>query len=183
MFRDHCFSFLLIGDRYIMGYTTDFSGEIDIAPALNSEEIEFLNKFANTRRMNRKKGPYFVDGSGDYGQGNDSDIISHNTPADGQPGLWCQWLPSEKGDFLEWDQNEKFYNAAEWMLYLIDHFLGVFAISRKELPFFNDHVLNGTISAQGEDSEDQWLLHVENNVVSVEQMQSLPSGEKTIISL
>lgn len=153
-----------------MGYTTDFDGQIDIVPALNQEEINFLDKFADTRRMNRKKGPYFVDGSGDFGQGNDSDIISHNTPADGQPGLWCQWVPSEKGDFLEWDHNEKFYCAAEWMAYLITHFFGENPIAKNDLSFLQGHVLNGTISAQGEESDDNWLLHVENNIVTVERM-------------
>ena len=38
-----------------MGNTTEFSGQINIEPPLNEQEIEFLNKFANTRRMHRKQ--------------------------------------------------------------------------------------------------------------------------------
>lgn len=66
-----------------MGYTTEFQGQIKIEPPLNAAEIEYLQKFASTRRMDRTTGPYFVDGSGFKGQGHDADIRDHNTPPDG----------------------------------------------------------------------------------------------------
>ena len=71
-----------------MGYTTDFTGSIAISPPLNAEEIAYLHKFNETRRMDRKNGPYFVDGTGDYGQGRDPDIRDYNKAPAGQPGLW-----------------------------------------------------------------------------------------------
>lgn len=46
-----------------MGYTTTFEGSVSVVPPLNDQEIEFLNKFAETRRMRRNSGPYFVDGT------------------------------------------------------------------------------------------------------------------------
>jgi hypothetical protein len=147
----------------MMGYTTEFWGEVMIDPPLNEAEAEYLRKFANTRRMYRKKGPYFVDGSGDFGQGHDPDIIDFNNPDPSQPGLWCQWVPTPSRDALEWDGGEKFYDSVEWMQYIINHFLkpGAFA-SRSGDPQFTeftfDHTLNGVIDAQGEDPEDRWKL-------------------------
>lgn len=149
-----------------MGYTTEFSGQVDITPPLNEQEIEFLNKFSGTRRMDRKNGPYFVDGSEDFGQGHNGDIREYNRPPAGQPGLWCQWVPNEDGTALEWDGGEKFYDATEWMTYLIEHFLKPDAVAKSVLPFLQGHTLNGEIDAEGEDSGDIWKLVVKKNKVS-----------------
>jgi len=106
-----------------MGYTTDFSGYISIVPPLNAEELQFIKKFSHTRRMKREWGPYFVDGSGEFGQGEDDDIIDYNSPPEGQPSLWCQWT-SYDGNEIVWDGGEKFYASVEWMEYIIEHFWG-----------------------------------------------------------
>lgn len=158
-----------------MGYTTDFYGEIEVDPPLNEHEVSYLKDFANTRRMKRHNGPLYVKGSGFKGQGSDADITDYNTPPAGQPGLWCQWVPSENGKAIAWDFGEKFYRAAEWMAFIVD------LLSRKRTPeellemvkqderfahFSFDHVLNGQIEAQGEDPDDKWRLYVENNEVS-----------------
>lgn len=154
-----------------MGYTTEFEGIIRIEPRLNAEEIAYLKKFNKTRRMARQKGPYFVDGTGQFGQGSDSDILDHNQPPGGQPGLWCQWTPTEDGTGIEWDGGEKFYNAEEWMAYIIDHFLKPDAVAKTVLPFLQaNHVLNGEIDAQGEEDDDKWRLIVRNNTVTTTQM-------------
>ena len=157
-----------------MGYTTDFHGTVSIDPPLNEHEVEFLRDFAQTRRMTRAAGPYYVGGDDDRNSG---DIYDFNRPPDGQPGLWCQWVPDLTGQFLEWDGGEKFYHAAEWMKYLIDHFIKPGAEAQeliKGLPdkvqvqfayFTFDHVVNGTIEAQGEDADDRWALIVKDNVV------------------
>ncbi len=149
-----------------MGYTTEFEGKIAVEPPLSAEEIAYLKLFANTRRMDRTLGPYFVEGSGFHGQGDDSDILNSNKPPEGQPGLWCQWEPSEDGTAIEWDGSEKFYNSEQWMKYLIDHFLKPNCLAKSELPFLQaNHVLNGVIGAQGEEDDDVWRLVVEDNRV------------------
>lgn len=148
-----------------MGYSTEFHGQIEINPPLNQKEIEYLNKFSETRRMLREKGPYFVDGTGDFGQGQDKDILEYNRPPEGQPGLWCQWVATSDGKYIEWNGAEKFYYAAEWMEYIIDHFIGDNPIARKELTFLQGHKCNGRILAQGEDITDRWELIVEQNKV------------------
>jgi hypothetical protein len=59
-----------------MGYTTEFDGSVSISPPLNAHEIAYVRKFAASRRMDRARGPYFVDGSGPFGQGHDDDIAT-----------------------------------------------------------------------------------------------------------
>ena len=71
-------------EQNIMGYTTDFSGRVEITPPLNQAEIDFLKKFNNTRRMDRHNGPYFVDATGVAGQDDMPDVIDHNRPPQGQ---------------------------------------------------------------------------------------------------
>ena len=77
-----------------MGYDTHFDGQIDIVPPLNLKEHNELKKFSETRHEEE----------------------------DGTPGYWCQWVPTDDGDALVWDEDEKFYNAEEWMKYIIDNF-------------------------------------------------------------
>ena len=157
-----------------MGYTTYFDGAVEIAPALNEAERDYLRAFSETRRMNRERGPYFVGGSGFHGQGHDPDVTNLNQPPAGQPGLWCHWVPDEDGGLLLWDESEKFYEAEHWMAYHIDHFLRPGAeAGRTGDPQFEqfsfDHILNGEIEAQGEDPDDKWLLRVTDNAVTVRQ--------------
>ncbi len=166
-----------------MGYTTDFDGSVSVTPPLNLHEVVYLRKFAETRRMLRDHGPYFVDGSGFCGQGDDPDIRDHNAPPSGQPSLWCNWHPTEDGTAIEWDGSEKFYDSEEWMAYLIDTFLKPGAALQEEMTdkvpgrdyleafahFTFDHVVSGTIEAQGEDADDRWRLVVTENVVTTQR--------------
>ena len=168
-----------------MGYTTEFEGKITVEPPLSAEEIAYLKLFATTRRMDRTRGPYFVEGTGSYGQDHDSDILNYNVSPKGQPGLWCQWEPSEDGTAIEWDGGEKFYDSEQWMKYLIDHFLKPNCLAKSELPFLQaNHVLNGVINAQGEENDDVWRLVVEDNRVfredAVITRQYSPGARKEI---
>jgi len=161
-----------------MGYTTEFSGYIEVDPPLNDGEIAYINKFAESRRMNRRNGPYYL-GTGDYGQDHEDDIIDYNSPPAGQPGLWCQWVASEDGTRIEWDYGEKFYNAAEWMQYIIDHFLGHEPQAKAEgFDFLEGHTLNGTIEAAGEEYGDFWKIVVKDNKVGVVQAHIVYDDEK-----
>lgn len=157
-----------------MGYTTEFFGSVEIKPPLNEAERSYLHRFAATRRMDRERGPYYVEGGGYRGQDHDPDVRDPNKPPPGQPGLWCQWVPNEDGTAIEWDGGEKFYEAEQWMVFLIEHFLKpgarVADASDSQFEGFSfDHILNGEIGAQGEEYDDRWLLRVEQNRVSVLQ--------------
>jgi hypothetical protein len=153
-----------------MGYTTEFEGKIEITPALPLDLIEYINKFSETRRMKRNtkvlkniyngefgfNGDYGVEGEYFIGDDNCS-IVDYNDPPKTQPGLWCDWEITKDGKCIQWNETEKFYDAEIWMQYIIDNFIG------------NDYSCNGTISAQGEEFDDQWDLIVENNKVRVER--------------
>jgi hypothetical protein len=128
--------------------------------------------------MDRERGPYYIDGSGFAGQGLDDDVRNYNNSPEAQMGLWCQWVPNDDGTAIEWDQNEKFYDAVEWMGYLMEHFLGHDPVAKRVDPerfaFLQGHTCNGVIQAQGEDAEDQWLIIVADNQVSTTNLVSVP---------
>ena len=133
----------------------------------NAQEIDYLTKFSETAHMRRRNGPYFVEGRGTE---DDSDVIDHNNPPKGQPGTWCQWVPTADGRHIEWDGGENFYDSEAWMTYLIDHFLKNGALA--PLDFLRkNHVVNGRIKASGEDRDDNWVLIVKDNTVSSKRLQ------------
>lgn len=167
-----------------MGYTTEFEGRIKVTPPLSAAEVKYINAFAESRRMDREAGPYFVGGTGEFGQGNDPDIRDRNRPDKSQPSLWCQWVASDDGEYIEWDGGEKFYESLAWMKYIIDHFLGASPIAKNAdskwlSEHLQGHVCNGVIEAQGEEANDQWTLVVQNNKVTViEAGGTLPAPEE-----
>lgn len=155
-----------------MGYTTRFTGEIHVDPPLNEAERRYLREFSRSRRMDSPLGPYALDSKA-------AAPDSNRSPAD-QPGLWCQWVPSESGSHLVWDGHEKFYRSSDWMSYLIDTFLRPGARLQRELEdpvvgrvypevlqqFTFDHSMYGTVLAMGQDGAS-WRIEVRNNKVTV----------------
>ena len=127
-----------------MGYSTYFTGEIAIDPPLNLKEYNELKKFCKERhgdRLNAYKG---------------------------FPSMYCDWEPTVEGDAIVSNETEKFYEADEWMKYLIENFLG------------EKHTLNGTIQAQGEEGADRWDLIVRDNKVFVQDYEFTVSDEREI---
>jgi hypothetical protein len=144
-----------------MGYTTDFVGHFSIDRPLDEETKVFLQKLARTRRMVRRldskygiEGEFYVDGSGSFGQGHDSSIVDYNKPPCTQPGLWCQWTPSDDGLRIEWDGGEKFYNYVEWIQYIINRVLHP-----------KNYILNGEVCWQGEEHDDFGKIVIVDNIV------------------
>lgn len=75
------------------------------------------------------------------------------------PGIWCQWIIADD-DKLEWDGGEKFYNYVEWLEYLIKNYFNVWDVK-----------LNGTIKWQGESMDDRGKIIVENNNISIVDLE------------
>ena len=163
-----------------MGYTTDFFGKFEFNKPLEPWVIEYVNKFSSTRRMKRDndkikelfpnwkdlcfngelgvEGEYFIGGLGMMGQDWDDSVVNGNTPSFMQPGLWCQWIVTDDGKYLEWDGGEKFYNYWEWLDYLVCEFFHPLG-----------YILNGSVEWQGEDYDDFGTIVVTDNVVTVEE--------------
>lgn len=159
-----------------MGYTTQFRGCFKFDRPLTAAHRLYLSKFAETRRMKRNPdltrgrpdsvrdavklpvgvdGGYFVGAEGSCGQEwGAADIIQCNSPPAGQPGLWCQWVPSACGGYLGWNGGEKFYHYTEWLEYLIEHFIKPWGYS-----------LTGVVRFQGEEIGDAGVITVEENAV------------------
>lgn len=144
-----------------MGYTTDFSGRFELNKQLTPKMAQYLKLFNETRRMGRNtdevfgvQGEFFVFGGGSFGQNREENVIDFNTAPSTQPGLWCQWTPSDDNMGIEWDEGEKFYYYSDWLVYLINKILAP-----------NGYVLNGVVTWQGEETGDVGEIIVENNRV------------------
>lgn len=156
-----------------MGYTTDLYGTLKTNRPMTVKEKTFIEKLSSTRRMARNVGPefgvegeFYVDGGGDFGQAHEDNVIDHNVPPKTQPGLWCQWVPTEDGTGLEWDGNEKFYYYVEWLEYIIN---SVFPhiLEDGDEPL----VLNGDVEWYGEDADDRGIIRVRDNKVKAYEAQ------------
>ena len=152
-----------------MGYTTDFYGTFKLNKKLDEETHTFLKRFNETRRMKFNLGPEFglngefyvghhQDFTGKYAGQVERDfpgLVEYNTPPCTQPGLWCQWRPSDDGMEIEWDGGEKFYDYNIWLKYIIKNFLQP-----------KGYVLNGEVQWEGEDRGDSGIIFVKDNMVN-----------------
>jgi len=163
-----------------MGYHTDFSGEFSVTPGLKPEHKTYLEHFSRSRRVKRnpkltkdieesnkntirldaglplgKDSGYYVDIE-NFGQNQTNDITDYNTPPAGQPELWCQWIPTEDGTAIEWDQGENFYNYVDWIEYLIKHFLEPWG-----------YKLNGKVKWIGSNTDDFGTISIKDNAVTI----------------
>jgi hypothetical protein len=166
-----------------MGYHTDFNGQFDLNKPLKPEHMAYLCAFNQSRRMKRNAsvtealsdpyrndanlpvgidGGYFVgtagwDNGNTGGQSHTPDVLEYNYPPKGQPGLWCQWVPTGDGTAITWDEGEKFYDYVEWIEYLVSNFLKPWGYS-----------LNGEVEWFGEDRNDMGRIVISDNIVEVQ---------------
>lgn len=159
-----------------MGYTTDFIGEFELDKPLSEEHKAYLDRFANVRHFKRDvnklgndpireavnlpvgdEGEYYV------ADDNQNTTLGHNSnynyPPKSQPGLYCQWIPSEDGQYIQWDEGEKFYYYIEYLVYIRDHFL---------IPW--GYNLNGEVQWQGEDPNDRGIIEVNDNNIRIKRV-------------
>lgn len=158
-----------------MGYTTEFEGRFDLNKKLDEETYNYLVKFAETRHMKRdltKIMPkedaekYGVDGwkfvdavKIDGWHDKDISVVDANTPPDGVPDLYCQWIPTEDRLHIEWDGGEKFYSYVEWLEFLIKNILAP-----------KGYVLNGKVRWDGEGFGDVGVICVYDNEVCANRL-------------
>lgn len=145
-----------------MGYYTEFDGQLRIDPPLNTAEVDYLNDFFTTEHPNTTTG--MLAGSARWPK----------------PGIWCDLKATTTS--LAWNGSKKTYDLEVWVAWVIDHMLSARArpIVTAHLnndprlaAFTCDHVVNGLMTARGEDAEDRWALLVRDNVVETSQATSL----------
>lgn len=126
-------------------------------------------RYLSPEEMKQRHG-WAENGPVSAGQRHDSSVLEYNFPPRGQPGLWCQWVVTEDGTELEWDEGEKFYEYVEWLEYLIKHFFEKWGVK-----------LNGEIGWKGSEDDDRGTIFVKNNKVEAvldKIVQGKPSWEK-----
>ena len=79
-------------------------------------------------------------------------MVDDSEPPAGQPGLWCNWVPTADGTGIEWNGREKFYRYEAWLFYLITHLLKPWG-----------YVLQGQVTWRGQDRRDVGTIHVAHN--------------------
>jgi hypothetical protein len=143
-----------------MGYTTEFTGTFKLNKKLDEETHRLLVGLSETRRVARNiegygvEGEFYVDGSGFAGQNREANIIDYNRPPKTQPGLWCNWTPTEDGMEIKWNGAEKFYYYVEWIEYLLNKVL---------LP--RGYSLHGAVAWRGEEEGDLGAIQISKGVV------------------
>jgi hypothetical protein len=83
--------------------------------------------------------------------------ISINEVNPGMPSFYCQWVPTEDMTGIEWDGGEKFYQAKEWIKFLIKNYLKPWG-----------YILNGKVYFQNgyhEYDTDCGAITAENNEI------------------
>ena len=160
-----------------MGYTYEFRGQFRVRPPLSNAHRLYLRAFAATRRMKRTvgrlrgvpdplrdavnlplgpEGGYFIGhDQAEHGEAHPQSVADSGTPPVGQPGLWCDWVPTDDGqNILVQDDGETFYNFPQWLEYIIANFLAPWGYS-----------LDGQVQWRGEDWSDEGTLLVRKNRV------------------
>jgi hypothetical protein len=175
-----------------MGYTTDFSGSLQLSRPLTDEEKKFINRISATRRMKRdvnklmelyqgkhgnpfakdktplgiygRDGEYFAYDDGNCGQSDDASVIDMNM-APGQRDFLGK-SKAQPGLWCQWVINEE-GTELEW-----DGGEKFYAYI-EWLDYYIDHffskwgvLLNGEITWEGEDSSDLGIIIVKDNVVT-----------------
>jgi hypothetical protein len=159
-----------------MGYTADFEGSFALDKPLSKCEMRYLAAFSALRRMKRdpialktyddpirtdvglplgEEGCYFIGDDVDRNGFRGIGVVNHNDPPAGQPGLWCNWIPTSNRQSIVWNGQEKFCNYVEWLQYIVTHFLERWG-----------YTLNGKVDWQGESRDDHGTIVVVNNQIS-----------------
>ncbi len=165
----------------VMGFSTKYLGRLDIEPRLNESEVEWLRAFAAIDRRHYTE-PYEVamnpravqierlqcDEAGEDRP--DPDPFTSLVPLDGSPYPNLDWKPCPDGCCLVWDGTEKSRMAEASLQYLIDHFLRPGALAHTDRrPDFErftfNHVVNGVIAAERDDTRELFLIVCEHNTI------------------
>jgi hypothetical protein len=152
-----------------MGYTTEFEGRFNLDKPLTVPQFNYLNAFSEVRHVVRDAGiavqqpdplrikvglPIGIDAEF-YVADDDAGVKDYNQEPVTCPGLWCQWVPTDDGEGIEWNGAEKFYEYVKWLEYIVKNFIKPWGLT-----------LNGEVTWEGEDNKDIGKIVVKNNKVT-----------------
>ncbi|MGL5930342.1 MAG: hypothetical protein ACRCY8_15535 [Dermatophilaceae bacterium] len=158
-------------EEWAMGYDTEYLGHLEVTPPLNRAEVEWLSGFA------------------DWGALPDGDLfmlpmnpraalaVAFRNAGDGVPGPRNipygirDWRVSDDGTRISWRRAPKSNDAACTLTFLVETYLGVDAAARSSdhpdfAAFTFDHRLDGLIVGERDDTEELFLLEVNDSVVT-----------------
>lgn len=155
-----------------MGYTTEFKGRFKLNTPLKPEHQAYLLAFSEHRHCQwdiekvkllsdpiREAANLPIGTDAGYFVGNVPDksfVMNSNKAPSSQPGLYCKWVPSEDGEGIEWNGEEKFYFWEEWLWYLLVEFLEPWG-----------YILNGTVTWKAEAEDDYGVIIMRDNIDEV----------------
>lgn len=123
-----------------MGYTTQFSGTLKFTKPLTAEEELFLSTICNDEMMHTDDLPNCIKPKNYRG--------------------YIQLVISQDKSGIEWDGNEKFYDA-------VDAVNTVIMTMQEKFPDFG---LKGGLIAQGEEVGDVWKLLIKDGKATKEEI-------------
>jgi hypothetical protein len=136
-----------------MSYTTEFRGTFDLNKTLAPEHMEILKELATTERIPGEGGKPLREGGS------------------GRPCVYCQWIPTDDGEGIEWDGGEKFYSWLEWLQHIVEHHLKPWG-----------YILSGEVRWRGADFEDAGVIYVKDNMIeAIEDVNPGPSWKRQSI--
>lgn len=159
-----------------MSFGIELQGQFNLTPRLTSDQIKYLTKFSETRRMQRsgsiaeklpdparnavklpigRQAEYFVGGLVNCVRDTDDSVLKDYPPTS-QPGYWCPWRPSEDGNFIEPIGYGVTCDDIEWLEYVIEHFLTPWGITA-----------NGCVTWRDEEC-DEGTINVADNEITEE---------------
>lgn len=115
-----------------MGYTTSFMGKFDLDKQLSLDDFNYLKHLGEDYEPEKIEGPH--------------------------PDFYCQWVPTEDGRGVKWNDGEKFYDYVEWLQWLIDTVLKP-----------RGYALSGSVAYQGEETGDCGTIRVLDGRVAKEE--------------
>lgn len=162
-----------------MGYTTYFSGAVDITPPLNEHEISYLEDFSQTIHKtyadNRPLAVYPVDTP----DAQLPEVVENFQAPAPKPGIHCTWTVTDNGSQLVTaDDSDHNYDHPQWLAFLIEHLFDPAnpdaLIHRHRgddprLKHFTAHTFRGVLSADGEGDDDHWYIFVGDRNTSYTQ--------------
>jgi hypothetical protein len=89
-----------------MGYTIEYLGSFKLDKPLSEEHAKFLHDFAGSYDLRKQKA---------------LELLKDVNPI--MPAYYCQWIPTEDNMGIKWDGFEKFYNAFDWLKFIIKYYL------------------------------------------------------------